>query len=99
MVAARHITIGDVTLIQTLPDERAETISDEDIALHEAARAEAAKVAVNPANEFFASVRENLDQINKDMSFGISYSQRARNEHARELCTTTAVLSRPTLIR
>ena len=89
-VSRRHFK--DVTFIQTLPDERPETVSDEDIALHEAARAEAAKVAVNPANEFFASVRENLDQINKDMSFGISYSQRARNEHARELCTTTADL-------
>ena len=89
-VQRRHFE--DVTLIQTLPDERAETISDEDIAAHEEARAEAAKVAVNPANEFFASVRANLDQINKDMSFGISYSQRTRNEAARDLCTTTADL-------
>ena len=60
-VHQRSVTIDDVTLIQTLPDERAETISDADIAAHEAARAEAAKVAVNPANEFFASVRANLD--------------------------------------
>ena len=89
-VQRRHFK--DVTFLQTLPDERAETISDEDIAAHESARAEAAKVAVNPANEFFASVRENLDQINKDMSFGISYSQRTRNEAARDLCTTTADL-------
>ena len=89
-VQRRHFE--DVTLLQTLPDERAETISDADIAAHEAARAEAAKVAVNPANEFFASVRANLDQINKDMSFGISYSQRTRNEAARDLCTTTATL-------
>ena len=44
------------------------------------------------ANEFFASVRANLDQINKDMSFGISYSQRTRNEHARDLVTSTATL-------
>merc|ERR1712086_745179 len=78
--------------IQTLPDERAETISDADIAAHESARAEAAKVAVNPANEFFASVRGNLDQINKDMSFGISYSQRTRNEAARDMATTTSTL-------
>ena len=90
-VAARH-HIQDVTFLQTLPDERAETISDTDIAAHESARAEAAKVAVNPANEFFATVRGNLDQINKDMSFGISYSQRARNEHARETATTTSGL-------
>merc|ERR1712072_1002900 len=88
----RRIQVGDITLIQTLPDERPETVSDEEIAEHEAAREEAAKVAVNPANEFFASVRANLDQINKDMSFGISYSQRSRNEHARDLCTSTATL-------
>ena len=60
-VRQRSVTIDDVTLIQTLPDERAETISDADIAAHEAARAEAAKVAVNPANEFFATVRANID--------------------------------------
>ena len=58
-VQRRHFE--DVTLLQTLPDERAETISDADIAAHEAARAEAAKVAVNPANEFFATVRANID--------------------------------------
>ena len=91
-VYARHRHVEDVTFLQTLPDERPETISDADIAAHEAAREEAAKVAVNPANEFFGSVRANLDQINKDMSFGISYSQRARNEHARELATTTSGL-------
>ena len=88
---ARH-HVQDVTFLQTLPDERAETISDADIASHEAAREEAAKVAVNPANEFFGSVRSNLGQISKDMSFGISYSQRARNEHARETATTTSGL-------
>ena len=57
----RRIQVGDVTLIQTLPDERPESVSDEEIAEHEAAREEAAKVSVNPANEFFASVRSNLN--------------------------------------
>merc|ERR1719454_315948 len=90
--AAQRRHFKDVTFIQTLPDERAETVSDEEIADHESAREEAAKVAVNPANEFFASVRANLDQINKDMSFGISYSQRTRNEHARDLATSTSTL-------
>ena len=89
---ARRRHVQDVTFVQTLPDERPESVSDEEIAEHEAARAEAAKVAVNPANEYFAQVRHNLDQINKDMSFGISYSQRTRNEHARDLCTATATL-------
>jgi len=34
--------------LSTLPDVRADTVSDEDIAAHEAARAEAAKVLKNP---------------------------------------------------
>ena len=34
--------------IETLPDERADKVADEDIAAHEAARAEAAKVKKNP---------------------------------------------------
>ena len=34
--------------VSTLPDVRADTVSDTDIAAHEAARAEAAKVKKNP---------------------------------------------------
>jgi len=34
--------------VSTLPDVRADTVSDEDIASHEAARAEAAKALKNP---------------------------------------------------
>ena len=34
--------------LETLPDVRADTVSDEDIAAHEAARAEASKVKKNP---------------------------------------------------
>jgi len=34
--------------ISTLPDVRADTVADEDIAAHENARAEAAKVKKNP---------------------------------------------------
>ena len=37
-----------VEYVSTLPDVRADTVSDEDIAAHEAARAEAAKVLKNP---------------------------------------------------
>ena len=33
------------------------------------------------------SIRLDLDQINKDNSFGISFSQHDRNEHAKALCT------------
>ena len=32
-------------------------------------------------------MKTDLEQINKDMSFGISFSQTKRNDHARELCT------------
>ena len=35
-------------LVATLPDVRADTVADADIAAHEAARAEAAKVKKNP---------------------------------------------------
>lgn len=79
-------------LVATLPDERPETVSDADIAAHESARAEAAKVKKNPQTAMFATVRKNLDQISKDLSFGVSYSQRTRNEHARGLCTATATI-------
>jgi len=37
-----------VEFISTLPDVRDETVADTDIAAHEAARAEAAKVKKNP---------------------------------------------------
>ena len=76
--------------LETLPDVRADTVSDEDIAAHEAARAEAAKVKKNPQAQLLASVKTDLDQISKDLSFGISFSQSKRNDHARELCTKVA---------
>jgi len=77
-------------LVSTLPDVRADTVSDEDIASHEAARAEAAKAMKNPQNSVLATIKENLDQISKDLSFGVSYSQSSRNDHARALTTTVA---------
>ena len=30
-------------------------------------------------------MRTDLDQISKDLSFGVSYSQKKRNDHARDL--------------
>jgi hypothetical protein len=90
--AARHHHHHNVEYVATLPDVRDDTVADADIAAHEAARAEAAKVKKNPQNDMFETVRKNLDQINKDMSFGISYSQTGRNEHARGLCSDTAAL-------
>ena len=88
----RHHHHHNYELVATLPDERPETVSDADIAAHESARAEAAKVKKNPQTALFTTVRKNLDQISKDVSFGVSYSQRTRNEHARGLCTATATM-------
>jgi hypothetical protein len=83
-----------VEFVATLPDVRADTVSDEDIAAHEAARSEAAKIKKNPQAELLATIRADLDQISKDLSFGVSYSQAKRNDHARALCTKvgTAIL-------
>jgi len=93
-IQRHHHHVADVTFVETLPDERPATVSDADIAAHEAARDEAAKVKKNPQTAFFADVRENLNQISKDLSFGVSFSQTARNDHAKELVTKagTAIL-------
>lgn len=80
--------------ISTLPDVRADTVSDTDIAAHEAARAEAAKVKKNPQAALLASIKADLEAINTNMSFGVSYSQSKRNDSARDLCSkvSTAIL-------
>ena len=74
----------------TLPDVRPDLVAEADIAAHEAARADAAKVKKNPQNDLLESMRADLEQINKDNSFGISFSQHERNEHAKSLCTKIA---------
>jgi len=71
--------------LSTLPDVRADTVSEADIAAHEAARAEAAKVKKNPQTALLATIKADLEQVNKDMSFGVSFSQSKRNDHARDL--------------
>ena len=76
--------------VSTLPDVRADTVSDTDIAAHEAARAEAAKVKKNPQAALLASIKADLEAINNDMSFGVSYSQTKRNDTARDLCSKVA---------
>ena len=60
--------------VSTLPDVRSDTVSDADIAAHEAARAEAAKVKKNPQAALLASIKADLEAINTNMSFGVSYS-------------------------
>ena len=32
------------------------------------------------------SIKTDLEQINKDLSFGVSFSQGTRNDHGRDLC-------------
>ena len=78
---------AEAITISTLPDVRDDTVADADIAAHEAARKEAALVKKNPQTALLDSIRADLEQINKDLSFGVSFSQSARNDHARELVT------------
>ena len=73
--------------ISTLPDVRDDTVADADIQAHENARKEAALVKKNPQTALLDTIRADLEQINKDLSFGVSFSQVARNEHAKELVT------------
>ena len=89
-VTRHHHHPHSVEYVSTLPDVRADTVSDEDIAAHESARAEAAKIKKNPQAELMATVKNDLDQISKDLSFGVSYSQQKRNDHARALCNKVA---------
>merc|ERR1712100_1004483 len=51
------------------------------------ARAEAAKVKKNPQAALLTSIKADLEAVNTDMSFGVSYSQTKRNDTARDLCT------------
>jgi len=80
----RHPVRG-VTFVQTLPDVRADTVTENDIKAHETARAEAAKVKQKPQASLLHSIKTDLEQINNDISFGVSYSQSKRNAHAKEL--------------
>merc|ERR1712188_167295 len=87
LLSRRHHHHHGHELVSTLPDVRADTVADADIAAHEAARAEAAKVKKNPQSALLASIKADLEAVNTDMSFGVSYSQTKRNDTARDLCT------------
>merc|ERR1719379_1165611 len=87
LLARRHHHHHGHELVSTLPDVRPDTVADSDIAAHEAARAEAAKVKKNPQAALLASIKADLEAVNTDMSFGVSYSQTKRNDTARDLCT------------
>jgi len=79
--------VKGVTFVQTLPDVRADTVTEADIAAHERARADAAKVKKNPQSALLQSIRGDLEAINFDLSFGVSFSQNNRNNRAKALCT------------
>ena len=83
--AAQRHPVKGVTFLQTLPDVRDDTVADADIAAHETARADAAKVKKNPQSALMSTIKADLEQINNDMSFGISFSQSKRNLHAQEV--------------
>jgi len=85
-VAISRHSVPGVTFIQTLPDARADSVTEADIAAHETARAEAAKVKKNPQSSLLHTIKTDLETISNDTSFGVSYSQSARNTHAKELC-------------
>lgn len=76
--------------VNTLPDDRPELATEDDIAAHERARAEAAKVKKNPQARLINGIQDRLESINSDMSFGVSFSQRERNERARASATWIA---------
>jgi hypothetical protein len=71
----------------TLPDVRSDLVADSDIQAHENARHDAALVKQNPQWQLLETIRGDLEQVNKDLSFGISYSQHSRNDDAKTLCT------------
>ena len=76
--------------VSTLPDTRSDLTAEADIAAHEAARAEAAKVKKNPQAPLLATIKADIDEINVNMSFGVSFSQSDRNNKARTLCAKVA---------
>ena len=76
--------------VNTLPDDRPTLTTEDDISAHEKARAEAAKVKKNPQAKLINQIQDRLEAINDDMSFGVSFSQRDRNERARRSCTWIA---------
>jgi hypothetical protein len=75
--------------VTTLPDARQEVPTEADIAAHENARREAAKVQISWEQDL-SYPRELLKRINEDLSFGVSFSQQARNDRARQNCIQVA---------
>ena len=61
LTATKHHHHRNYDYVQTLPDVRADTVADADIAAHEAARSEAAKVKKNPQAAVLSSIRSDLE--------------------------------------
>ena len=76
--------------VQTLPDVRPDLVTEGQIASQERARSEAAKVKKNPQEALLQAIKADMEQINNDMSFGVSYSQNKRNDHGQALCNKVA---------
>lgn len=73
--------------VRTLPDVRYDTPTEKDIASHEKARADAAKVTKNPQQPLIDSITGDMQAIGADLSFGVSFSQKSRNDHAKKLAS------------
>jgi hypothetical protein len=74
-VLAAFLATSDALKLDTLPDERADKVADADIAAHEAARAEAAKVKKNPQASLLQAIKADLEIIDKDLQSGVSFAQ------------------------
>ena len=74
-VLAALFASADALRLDTLPDERADKVADADIAAHEAAREEAAKVKKNPQASLLQAVKADLEIIDKDLQNGVSFAQ------------------------
>ena len=75
MIVAALMASSNALRLDTLPDERADKVADADIAAHEAARSEAAKVKKNPQASLLQSIKADLEIIDKDLQSGVSFAQ------------------------
>jgi len=74
LVVAALMASTNALRMGTLPDERADKVADADIAAHEAARSEAAKVKKNPQSSLLQAIKADLEIIDKDLQSGVSFA-------------------------
>ena len=75
LIIAALLATASAIQVNTLPDVRADTVADADIAAREKARAEAAKVKKNPQASLLQSIKADLETVDKDLQSGVSFSQ------------------------